>query len=1102
SETGRTFAATEHADSAIRPKLIVRYQLNANTTPPVASDSSADGVEDIPFGENLAVTDTSGLPLLYSVKNSPAHGMLSVEDATGHFTYTPFTDFHGTDSFTFTASNDNGESNTATVTLTITPVNDSPAASAASFTTDEDLSISGWLNATDIDGDTLNFTLVTAPSKGTVTLNATGTFTYQPDDDISGTDSFTYKVNDDSADSNTATVTITINPTNDAPITQNSSISVDEDASVSGQLTATDVDGDTLNYIQVSTAARGVLTLNTNGSFTYSPNVNVSGTDSFTFKVNDGAADSNTATVNITINPINDTPTADNTSLTANAGATVTGQLIAGDVDGDSLSYSLTGTPTKGSALVNANGSFTYTANGDAAGTDSFSFKVNDGTADSNTATVTITINQVNDAPVAQNSSLSLDAGSSINGQLLANDSDNDPLNFLLVTSPEQGSITLNANGSFTYTANSDTEGTDSFSFKVNDGVLDSNIATVTITINPAELRFELGELQVSSEWQQVLFTEPFITPVVITKAASVNDIEPGVVRVKNVTETGFEVRFQEWDALDGEHPAETVTFMVMEQGRFSLDDGTGIEAGCFSTANTAGFSRISFSQSMNAVPVVMAAVTSENEIDAVTMRIGNITTGGFEQKMQEQESNATDHSTESACYIAWEPSTGQFNNMNYEVATTPNEVTDSGYTIHYSQIFTEAPILLASMQSTNGGDTATLRSNASRVDSVEVRVSEEQSLDSETSHVAETAGYIAFGNLDLTSDSDNDGLLTSDEINTYTTHPGLADTDNDGLMDGEEVAYWQDRGIDWAGDIDNDGIINLIDGDADGDGILDGVEVAAGFDPADPASAPAFPLLDAGEIDVDHNWVHVQLVTSFVHPVVVAKLISSNDPEPCVVRIANTTVNGFDIRVQEYDYQDDIHAVEQVSFIVMEAGSYTLSDGTRIEAASFPTNATRTYEVYGFAQTFQEVPVVITAVSSYNEEDTVTGRMRKISTTGFDYKMQEQEANKQAHLQETISYIAWEPSTGSELGISYEVGRSGDVVTHLPSTVAYTSRFNQAPLLLTDMQTNDGGNTASLRLLNNTPSEMQIFVQEEQSKDEEISHTTEVAGFITIQPK
>src|SRR6185436_17942972 len=313
-----------------------------------------------------------------------------------------------------------------------------------------------------------------------------------------GSDSFSYKANDGQADSTVATVSITIEAVNDAPVAVNDSFTTAEDTALnvvaSGVLANdSDVDGNSLNAVLVSGPTNGDLALNNNGSFSYTPALNYAGSDSFTYKANDGQADSTVATVSITIEAVNDAPVAVNDSFTT-AEDTALNVVASGvlandsDVDGNSLNAVLVSGPTNGDLALNNNGSFSYTPALNYAGSDSFTYKANDGQADSTVATVSITIEAVNDAPVAVNDSFTTAEDTALNvvaSGVLANDSDVDgnSLNAVLVSGPTNGDLALNNNGSFSYTPALNYAGSDSFTYKANDGQADSAVATVSITI-------------------------------------------------------------------------------------------------------------------------------------------------------------------------------------------------------------------------------------------------------------------------------------------------------------------------------------------------------------------------------------------------------------------------------------------------------------------------------------------------------------------------------------------------------------------------------------------------------------------------------------------
>jgi large repetitive protein len=335
---------------------------------------------------------------------------------------------------------------------------------------------------------------VTPPAHGTLGLNANGSFTYTPAANYNGLDSFAYMANDGIADSNIATVTITITAVNDAPVANNNSYTKNEDVTLTvaapGVLgNDTDADGNPLTAILVSGPSHGTLTLNANGSFTFVPQANYNGPDSFTYKANDGTADSNVATVTITINPVNDAPVAvaDSYSTSEDTPLSVAAPgVLANDTDIDSVTLKAikTSSPGHGTVTLNADGSFLYTPNANFHGVDSFTYRANDGTSSSTIVTVTITVGAVNDAPVANNQSRTLNEDGTRAITLTGSDVDGNPLTFSIVTPPSHGTLTGIA-PSVTYVPAANYNGPDSFTFKVNDGSLDSNIATVSLTVNP-----------------------------------------------------------------------------------------------------------------------------------------------------------------------------------------------------------------------------------------------------------------------------------------------------------------------------------------------------------------------------------------------------------------------------------------------------------------------------------------------------------------------------------------------------------------------------------------------------------------------------------------
>ena len=191
------------------------------------------------------------------------------------------------------------------------------------------------------------------------------------------------------------------------PVPSLTAVTTLEDTPLTGTLLATDVNGDPLTFSIVTNGTKGAATITnaSTGAYTYTPNPNANGLDSFTFKANDGFLDSNVATIVLSITPVNDAPVAVNGTAAVLAGSTVAGSVVATDADSSTLTYTIVSNGAKGIATVNAaTGAYAYTANPNASGTDTFQFRANDGTVNSNTGTITVSITPVNFAPVATSS--------------------------------------------------------------------------------------------------------------------------------------------------------------------------------------------------------------------------------------------------------------------------------------------------------------------------------------------------------------------------------------------------------------------------------------------------------------------------------------------------------------------------------------------------------------------------------------------------------------------------------------------------------------------------------------------------------------------------
>lgn len=335
-------------------------------------------------------------PLSAVLESGPNYGDVSL-NADGSFTYSPYLDFYGMDSFTYRASDGSAVSDTAWVEITVNPIDDKPIAVDDTVETQEDISIEIDVlgNDTGLGDSPINVIIAGVPLEGTVEIDDQS-IKYTPNANFNGTDSFSYTVRDVDDDSSTATVSVVVDAVNDPPDALDDVYSVDEDSVLDvGSLGVLDNDddleGDVLTAVLESGVTNGSLALQGDGSFTYTPAPEFSGTDSFTYRASDGNETSSVAIVTITINPINDMPGAVNDDVELESVVPVLIDVLGNDDGlGDApIIVTVTNQPGFGVADVVDN-QIQYTPGEGYEGLDSFSYSVTDVNEDSSTATVTV----------------------------------------------------------------------------------------------------------------------------------------------------------------------------------------------------------------------------------------------------------------------------------------------------------------------------------------------------------------------------------------------------------------------------------------------------------------------------------------------------------------------------------------------------------------------------------------------------------------------------------------------------------------------------------------------------------------------------------------
>ncbi|MDQ4145134.1 MAG: Ig-like domain-containing protein [Actinomycetota bacterium] len=455
---------------------------------PTAKDDVLTTDEDTPGSVNVLSNDVDldGDPISVISNTNGSNGTVSCGETT--CTYTPNAHFNGTDTFTYRVSDGTG-ADTGTVTVTVNPVEDPPNALDDSVGTAEDSggTFDVLANDVDPDGDVVTITSNTNATNGTVSCTLIDC-SYTGNANFNGTDSFTYTIADGKGGTDTATVGVRVVSVNDAPQAAADSLSAAEDspATVIVNANDTDVDGDALSVSSSTDGADGTVSC-LGGSCTYTPRRDFFGTDSFTYTISDGNGGSAEATVSVTVEPAPDVPTARDDTLTTPEDTEGTVNVLANDEDpdGDAISITSNTNGANGSVICGAS-SCTYTPAPNFNGTDSFTYSISDGIGDAQSATVSVTVSSVNDAPDASGDSMTTDEDQPTSLDVLLNDSDVEghALAVSSSTNGTNGTVTCSA-GSCTYTPAPNFNGTDSFTYTVTDGPGGSDTATVQVSVAP-----------------------------------------------------------------------------------------------------------------------------------------------------------------------------------------------------------------------------------------------------------------------------------------------------------------------------------------------------------------------------------------------------------------------------------------------------------------------------------------------------------------------------------------------------------------------------------------------------------------------------------------
>jgi uncharacterized repeat protein (TIGR01451 family) len=475
--------------------------------PPIARDDNATVAQGSSVTINVLANDTDPenniLVSSVAVASGPAHGSATV-NANGTITYTPAAGYFGPDSLTYTVCDTTVParlcSSAATVTIGVGQA--APAASDDAYAVHKNRSFSapapGVLgNDTDPNGLTLSAVLVAGPVNGTLSLNADGSFSYDPVNGYKGPDTFTYIACTPSPGLCSPPATVTLTVSNDRPEAPDDAYGVAEDgdlavAAPGVMANDSDPNGDPLTSSLASAPVHGALTLNTDGSFAYTPDGGYSGSDSFSYLACDTDAECAAANVVITITALPGLPVANGDAVFAVPGLAVAIDVLGNDAPGsgswDLTTLEIISGPTGGTASVNADGTITYSTAG-GTGSDSFQYRVcNDSPGDCTTATVQVTIDR---APAfgagVDGSTIGLIVGGSLPGPVDVSDPDSGDTVTVSVSGALPDGVTLSADGTWSGSTAAAAEGSYPITITACDQYSVCSTANVTIVVSAAE---------------------------------------------------------------------------------------------------------------------------------------------------------------------------------------------------------------------------------------------------------------------------------------------------------------------------------------------------------------------------------------------------------------------------------------------------------------------------------------------------------------------------------------------------------------------------------------------------------------------------------------
>lgn len=464
-------------------ETVAVFSARTDYHPPVANEDAVGTEEDTPVDIAPLANDRHplGRPLQLTGFSRPRHGTVA-RLGPDLLRYQPSPDYHGDDAFTYTLSDGTDGLAQGRVGIAITPVEDLPIAEPDTAITDEDLPVEIEVLANDHDGDDDPLTLVNfgLPEHGTLSPDASGRLVYRPAPDWFGNDGFRYQITDGNGNFAEADVRILVKPVNDAPVAPDQELVINRNTERDIFYQAVDPDGDELSYRLVAAPLHAEVWSYPRIA-TYRPHQDYSGLDSMSYVADDGVTESREATIHITVTDENNPPEVGDLDTATKVGRPLPLGLEARDRDEEPVLVELVTLPTHG-VLEGTGTNYTYYPEATYVGADRFTFRASDGQAWSREAVVTLRLTDQNTPPRAREAALQVRLNTATNLVLRADDDENDPLTFRILTPPAAGQLS-GTPPDLLYTPLTDYLGPDKVVFRADDGEAESEPETVFIEV-------------------------------------------------------------------------------------------------------------------------------------------------------------------------------------------------------------------------------------------------------------------------------------------------------------------------------------------------------------------------------------------------------------------------------------------------------------------------------------------------------------------------------------------------------------------------------------------------------------------------------------------